>query len=67
MIITIEEFETCGKISDLIKLLEYVKEKHGDLQLNTIRNDECDYIEEQNVMLDVIKHDYKNMYYINFY
>ena len=27
----------------------------------------CDYIEEQNVMLDVIKHDYKNMYYINFY
>ena len=64
---TIEEFETCGKISDLIKLLEYVKEKYGDLQLNTIRNDECDYIEEQNVMLDVIKHDYKNMYYINFY
>ena len=64
---TIEEFETCGKISDLIKLLEYVKEKHGDLQLNTIRNDECDYIEEQNVMLDVVKHDYKNMYYINFY
>ena len=42
---TIEEFETCGKISDLIKLIGDVKEKHGDLQLNTIRNDECDYIE----------------------
>ena len=64
---TIEEFETCGKISDLIKLLEHVKEKYGDLQLNTIRNDECDYIEEQNVMFDIVKHDYKNMYYINFY
>lgn len=64
---TIEEFKTCGKISDLIKLLEYVKEKYGDIEIFTTRNDECDCVEEQNVMFDIEKYDYRDEYYINFY
>ena len=64
---TIEEFETCGKISDLIKLLEHVKEKYGDLQLNTIRNDELDFHEEDDVSFEVNKNKYNNEMYISFY
>ena len=67
MIITIEEFETCGKISDLIKLLEYVKNEYGNLEIKTFRNDKCDFHEEDDVSFEINKNEYDNKMYISFY
>ena len=63
----IEEFEIKGNIEDLINILQKVKNEYGNLEINTSRNDECDFHEENDVSFEINKNKYNNKMYINFY
>ena len=64
---TIKEFEVKGKIDDLINILQKVKNEYGNLEINTLRNDELDFHEEDDVSFEVNKNEYNNKMYISFY
>ena len=64
---TIKEFEVKGKIEDLINILQKVKNEYGNLEINTLRNDECDFYEEDDVSFEINKNEYNNKMYISFY
>ena len=64
---TIKEFEVKGKIEDLINLLQKVKNEYGNLEINTLRNDELDFHEEDDVSFEINKNEYNNEMYISFY
>ena len=64
---TIKEFEVKGKIEDLINLLQKVKNEYGNLEINTLRNDELDFHEENDVSFEINKNEYNNEMYIRFY
>ena len=64
---TIKEFEIKGKIDDLINILQKVKNEYGNLEINTLRNDELDFHEEDNVSFEINKNEYNNEMYISFY
>lgn len=63
----IKEFEVKGKIEDLINLLQKVKNEYGNLEINTLRNDELDFHEEDDVGFEINKNEYNNEMYISFY
>ena len=63
----IEEFMVKGKIEDLINILQKVKNEYGNLEINTLRNDECDFHEEDDVSFEVNKNKYNNEMYVTFY
>ena len=64
---TIKEFEVKGKIEDLINVLQKVKNEYGNLEINTLRNDELDFHEEDDVSFEINKNEYNNKMYISFY
>ena len=64
---TIKEFEIKGKIDDLINILQKVKNEYGNLEINTLRNDELDFHEEDDVSFEINKNEYNNKMYISFY
>lgn len=66
-ILTIKEFEVKGKIDDLINILQKVKNEYGNLEINTVRNDELDFREEDDVSFEVNKNKYNNEMYVSFY
>ena len=63
----IKEFEVKGKIDDLINVLKKVKNEYGNLEINTLRNDELDFHEEDDVSFEVNKNEYNNEMYVTFY
>ena len=63
----IEEFVVKGNIEDLINVLQKVKNKYGNLEINTLRNDECDFLREDDVSFDINKNEHSNRMYIDFY
>lgn len=63
----IKEFEVKGRIDDLINVLQKVKNKYGNLEINTSRNDELDFHEEDDVGFEINKNEYNNEMYISFY
>ena len=63
----IKEFEVKGKIEDLINILQKVKNEYGNLEINTSRNDELDFHEEDDVSFEINKNEYNNKMYISFY
>lgn len=64
---TIKEFEVKGNIDDLINILKKVKNEYGNLEINTSRNDELDFHEEDDVSFEINKNEYNNKMYISFY
>ena len=64
---TIKEFEVKGKIEDLINILQKVKNEYGNLEINTLRNDELDFHEEDDVSFEINKNEYNNEMYVSFY
>ena len=64
---TIKEFEVKGKIEDLINVLQKVKNEYGNLEINTLRNDELDFHEEDDVSFEINKNEYNNKMYVTFY
>ena len=64
---TIKEFEVKGRIDDLINVLQKVKNEYGNLEINTSRNDELDFHEEDDVSFEINKNEYNNKMYISFY
>ena len=65
--LTIKEFEVKGKIDDLINILQKVKNKYGNLEINTLRNDELDFHEEDDVSFEINKNEYNDEMYVTFY
>ena len=63
----IEEFVVKGNIEDLINVLQKVKNKYGNLEINTLRGDECDFLREDDVSFDINKNEHSNRMYIDFY
>ena len=64
---TIKEFEVKGRIDDLINILQKAKNEYGNLEINTLRNDELDFHEEDDVSFEINKNEYNNKMYISFY
>ena len=64
---TIKEFEIKGKIDDLINILQKVKNEYGNLEINTLRNDELDFHEEDDVSFEINKNEYNDEMYVTFY
>ena len=64
---TIKEFEVKGNIDNLINVLQKVKNEYGNLEINTSRNDECDFLREDDVSFEINKNKYNNEMYVTFY